>query len=167
MKFEAAWVEGALNDTSPYSTSELQIRLLSGVDLGTNPLVTVSVFEDAGISIYCGFPSSQIVSKGVMSTDIPIFYVNSSLNILRGRDTSIAKNYMPFGTYEGAGIGCGEWENCNQNGDCDYCFEKCICRKGFGNKALDSFYSGGGFDASCKSRICPVGTAVVDVATAA
>jgi len=166
MIFEASWTEGSLMDAGgPYSLSTLNLRLLAGVVLLSSYNIQITVYEDSGISMYCGFPSSKVVGKGVMSTDIPMFFATSSFNLIRGRSHADIINHRPFASYEGVGKGCESWGNCNNNGDCDYCYEKCTCRVGYGNDLLDKPYVGGGFDASCKTRMCPSGKAITDLAT--
>lgn len=168
MKFDARWTEGSYVDAAgPFTSSLLQIRLKTGVDLGENPVVSITVDTDMGFNVYCGFPNSFTVELGVMKTDVPVFFAYSSLNALRGRSNDDVINYAPFGNYPSVGEGCTAWGNCNNNGDCDYCFEKCLCRKGFGNVTEDRPYTGGGFDISCKTRMCPSGRAITDVATSA
>ena len=166
MGFDARWVEGAYTDSGgPFMSSKLEIRLKANVDLGENPLVSITVDTDMGFNVYCGFPNSFTVELGVMATDVPMFFAYSSLNEARGRSNDLAINYAPFGNYPSVGSGCSAWQNCNNNGDCDYCFEKCLCNKGYGNVTSDAPYPGGGFDISCKTRMCPAGKAITDVPT--
>lgn len=168
MQFDAKWTEGSYTDPNgPFTSSKLEIRLASGVDLGENPTISITIGTDMGFNVYCGFPNSFVAELGVMSTDVRSFFVYSSLNAARGRSNDDIVNYAPFGNYPSVGAGCSAWNNCNNNGDCDYCFEKCNCRQGFGNTTSDNPYKGGGFDVSCKTRMCPLGKAITDVPTGA
>lgn len=165
MTLEAAWVEGNLEDPNfPFSTSQLQLRLLPNVTVSSNFLISVTVFKDANISVYCGFPGFSKVSKGASSTDIHMFYVYSSLNEARDRSNTLRVNNQTFASFPDMGQGCIAFQECHGNGDCDYCYEKCICSEGFGNNQ-DAPYIGGGFTTDCASRMCPRGKAIVDLAS--
>jgi len=156
--FQAQWNEGNLNDIGgPFATSSLLLTLLPGVTI-TDPLlfVNVTVLASNGISVYCGYPGSNAVASPTMSTDINPFFVSSSL---------YPNSQTPFSEYSQMGGGCYSQNKCNQNGDCDYCFEHCTCRSGYGSPG-DTLTVGGGITGSCTQRVCPAGKAIADLPSA-
>jgi hypothetical protein len=147
--FTASWSEGGYDDISPFESSKLLIKLQPGVII-TERLyfVNITVFADNGISIFCGFPDAYTVGLKSMSTLKELFYISSSFNDAKARSNRDPSNMSPFVDYPRVGSGCLALENCNGNGDCDYCFERCICHKGFGFPA-DNVMNGRDLDVTC------------------
>ena len=157
LTFTALWNEGDILDANgPFSNSFLQIKLKPGVVI-TNPLlmVNLTVFAINGISVYCGFPDSVAVSRKLMNSHVDIFFISSNLH---------PTSTKPFSEYPLMGSGCADLNKCNNNGDCDYCKEKCSCFSGFGSDQ-DIVSIGRGLDGSCSQRVCPSGKAIGDMAT--
>ena len=97
--FQAQWSEGNLHDNDgPFATSALLLKLLPGVTIVDPQLfVNITVFASNGISVYCGFPGSTTVARGLMSTDVNPFFISSSL---------YADSSTPFKQFPQMGTGC-------------------------------------------------------------
>lgn len=163
--FTASWKEGSIYDADgPFATSELRIKLKPAAAApSASYVLELTIYDTAGLQVYCGFPDSHSVDLGRMRTHVPIFYTNSSYNALRGRTLMDMKNYSPFTEYVQMGDGCLEFNDCNHNGDCDYCLNKCNCRESFGNQTSDRPLIGTGLGIDCKLRMCPHGRAFADL----
>ena len=107
--------------------------------------------------MYCGFPDSTAVSRGLMSTQVDNFFVSSNLH---------PDDDKAFTEYPLMGSGCVDLNKCNNNGDCDYCKETCSCYSGYGS-STDIITVGGGLDGTCSQRVCPSGKAIGDLAVSA
>eukprot|EP01035_Chromulina_nebulosa_P018855 gene18855-24640_t len=134
--FEGAWINGQLNSSDsnsslPYSQSQLKLR--------TNR-----------IGIYCGFPSSE---------DYYLSQYRVSVSPFTIANNNVTNSTQTIKSFDGFGLGCTKLNNCNGHGACDYCYNKCICQRGFGS--IDDIITiGKDVDGSCSSRVCPVGKAL-------
>lgn len=158
LTFTAEWNEGTLWDAGgPFQTSSLKMKLIPGIVID-NPflLVDITIFATNGISVYCGFPDSVDVSQGLMNTQVNSFFVSSNLH---------PNEDQGFTEYPLMGTGCADLNRCSNNGDCEYCLEKCSCYTGYGS-SVDILTAGGGLDGTCSQRVCPSGKAIGDLAVA-
>ena len=60
------------------------------------------------------------------------------------------------------GTGCQNDNICNENGICDWCNDKCICREGYGSPT-DMIMIGKNIRKDCSERVCPSGKAIADI----
>lgn len=168
--FEAAWVEGSYNDNvEPFSDSYVLLRVRDPSRLPkADTYINVTILASNGIYAYCGFASSYTFVK---STSSESFQITSTVSARPAdtplgtyRNVSDSSVTTPF-EHEQFGKGCGQFDNCNGYGSCDFCRERCECNDGFGSSA-DIVATGAPISGSCSERVCPYGVAISDVATA-
>jgi hypothetical protein len=111
-------------------------------------LYTIVISSENGIGAYCGFPkffkwnSSSTVDQEIQ---FPYrFYIKTNRTFLSQFETppdvngtSYNDTYY-FDEWDGMGNGCPPSldpldGDCNGHGACNYCFEKCVCNRGYGS----------------------------------
>lgn len=148
--FQAAWIEGLDNTLTPYNSSRILLRVEHYNRITIDDMITVNISIENNLKAYCGFPSWESVTS---SESLPDFYISSN-------NTS---GSTPF-EFPQIGKGCTEWDNCNGNGRCDFCQERCICNEGHGSPA-EIASIGHLFDGKCKQKTCPFGKQIAGLVT--
>lgn len=167
--FEAAWVEGSYNNNDdPFSDSYVLLRIRDPLRLPkADTYINVTVLASNGIYAYCGFASSFTFVKSTTTEKFQISSTASSrpANTVLGtyRNVSSKSVTTPF-VHEQFGRGCSGFHNCNGQGSCDFCRERCECYDGFGS-ATDFVATGAPISGSCTERVCPYGIAISDLAS--
>jgi len=149
--FRAAWVEGEYNESQPYNASHLEFQVESYASISANDMVTITVHEESGLRAYCGFPASDDVISAFAHLPFTI-----SSNASTESAIKVKFEHLQFGD------GCAAWGNCNGNGVCDFCTERCVCHPGHGSPE-EIRMVGRVFDGKCKQKTCPFGKALAGI----
>ena len=151
--FEGAWFEGSqssttsFNDTS-FRFSEIHLRINPNLakDLVLRSVVTLNISKLNKIKVYCGIPSFDIYN-GSSSLFQPVM-LRYPFELY---SANFSTNRTLFTYFDGVGDGCAQWNNCNNNGACDYCTQTCHCLPGYGAKG-DIITGGASVKPDCSER---------------
>ena len=152
--FEGAWFEGSQSSTSfnetSFRSSEIHLRInpSSVKDLALRSVVTLNISKTNKIKAYCSIPSFDVYN-GSSSLFQPIMLRYPFEMYSANFSTSI--NRTLFSHFDGIGDGCSQWNNCNNNGACDYCTQTCQCLPGYGAKG-DIIAGGASVKPDCSER---------------
>jgi len=169
--FSARWVPGAVSSNSidhlPFAGAELHLKMINGAELQEDTTYQLQVFRENNIGSQCGFPSSA-TSKLYGNTIYPFNPFEILTARINAYDEITAYNNDSYSidTYSGVGDGCLAFSHCNYQGQCDYCYERCHCYRGFGSRS-DLLTVGRDVQPDCSSRVCPAGKAIADIPTRA
>jgi hypothetical protein len=139
------WVEGS--PTDKFAGSVLELTTNGPINSHQRFVVTVPVFPNA-ISPVCGRLRS--------SPDFTFAVESSTFDL----PATTFDYTSPIGT------GCSAQNDCNGNGECDYCTSQCKCFEGFGSDADKLTTNLNTFAADCSSRRCPLGISGGNIASA-